>query len=254
MNPLRIAGALLFAGSLLAPVAHAASSGPVAANGYTLTVWATGTTAYWNPDDITSAGRHVYVAFQNNTVKDESAPGSSTVVQFSLAGVPQQAYPVIGHTDGLKFDHATSRLWAVSNEDGNPFLTVIQPVNGSEVVYRLSSVDGGGGFDDAVFTANGAYLSASNPTLNSDGINVYPALEQITLRAGGTAKLVPVFKGNTRVTDRTTGASVRLNLTDPDSLSVDPTSGNIVLDSQGDSEIVFIQPCSHHPGTHCKKG
>lgn len=42
-------------------------------------------------------------------------------------------------------------------------------------------------------------------------------------------------------TDRTTGAQVKLNLTDPDSLSLDPTTGDVVLDDQGDSQLIFVR-------------
>ena len=41
---------------------------------------------------------------------------------------------------------------------------------------------------------------------------------------------------------------MKLNLTDPDSLTIDPR-GNIVLDSQVDSELVFIR----HPFTEDQK-
>lgn len=53
-----------------------------------------------------------------------------------------------------------------------------------------------------------------------------------------------MLDGNAPATEIPTGDPVKLNLTDPDSLTIDPR-GNIVLDSQADSELVFIQ----HPFT-----
>jgi hypothetical protein len=52
--------------------------------------------------------------------------------------------------------------------------------------------------------------------------------------------LQPVFNGNAKATDIPTGATTSLNLTDPDSMTIDPR-GNIVLDSQADSELIFIR-------------
>jgi cellulose synthase/poly-beta-1,6-N-acetylglucosamine synthase-like glycosyltransferase len=45
---------------------------------------------------------------------------------------------------------------------------------------------------------------------------------------------------NDNATDIPTGNTVTLNLTDPDSMTIDPRE-NIVLDSQADSELVFIR-------------
>jgi hypothetical protein len=50
----------------------------------------------------------------------------------------------------------------------------------------------------------------------------------------------PVLNGDANATDISTGMTVQLNLTDPDSMTIDPR-GNIVLDSQADDELVFIR-------------
>jgi hypothetical protein len=62
--------------------------------------------------------------------------------------------------------------------------------------------------------------------------------------SGDAVLLEPVLNGDAGATDIPTGKAVRLNLTDPDSMTIDPR-GNIVLDSQADSELVFIR----HPFT-----
>ena len=49
-----------------------------------------------------------------------------------------------------------------------------------------------------------------------------------------------VLNGDANATDISTGMTVQLNLTDPDSMTIDPR-GNIVLDSHADGELVFIR-------------
>jgi hypothetical protein len=71
-------------------------------------------------------------------------------------------------------------------------------------------------------------------------VNVFPALVSVTL-SGNTVNVTPVLYGNHSATDIPSGTSVTLNLTDPDSLTAD-LRGNIVLDSQADTELVFITP------------
>jgi len=82
-------------------------------------------------------------------------------------------------------------------------------------------------------------MTASNPNLDAMGNNVFPALVRASL-SGSSVLVEPVLDGDTSATDIPTGAPVKLNLTDPDSLTIDPR-GNILLDSQADSELVFIR-------------
>jgi len=58
----------------------------------------------------------------------------------------------------------------------------------------------------------------------------------------------PVLFGNAKALDTTKDKRVTLNLTDPDSMTIDP-GGDLVLDSQADGELVFL----HHPGTSHQK-
>ncbi len=51
----------------------------------------------------------------------------------------------------------------------------------------------------------------------------------------------PVLQGNTSAVNTVTGKKTTLNLTDPDSLMVD-NKGDVVLDSQADSEIITVRP------------
>src|SRR5260370_8862739 len=97
----------------------------------------------------------------------------------------------------------------------------------------------GGGFDDIQFVNGVAYADASNPSLNSAGNNTHTALYRITL-SGTTATLTPVLSGMPKATTLNPPiSSTTLNLTDPDSMMIDP-QGDLVLDSQGDQVLLFI--------------
>ncbi|MBV9706655.1 MAG: hypothetical protein JO125_04535 [Chloroflexi bacterium] len=211
--------------------------------GYAISVFAKGTKTYYNPDSVEVVGKYVYVGYQNTTAKDGSDKKSSTVVQYTLQGKVVRTFSVLGHCDGLRYDPYTHVLWATSNEDGNPALVTINPTTGVITPYQFSPTPHGGGYDDLAFLNNSAFIAASNPTLNSAGVNVFPAVDQITL-SNGKAILTPVLKGSDTATDLVTGKKVTLNLTDPDSMSVD-LQGNLVQDSQADAELIFL----HSPGT-----
>jgi hypothetical protein len=79
--------------------------------------------------------------------------------------------------------------------------------------------------------------------LNSAGVNVFPAVDTITL-SNGNAILTPILYGNATALDTTTNQQVKLNLTDPDSMTID-SQGNLVLDDQADAQLIFL----HNPGT-----
>ncbi|HVC80018.1 MAG TPA: hypothetical protein VNL35_05880 [Chloroflexota bacterium] len=223
--------------------AHAATTTilpVVALAGYQVSVFATGTTNYTNPDSILTDGRHVFVGYQNITAKDGTDNQSSTVVEYTLSGQIVRTFSVLGHCDGLRMNPTTHLLWAVSNEDGNPRLVTIDPASGAETPYAFAATAHGGGFDDLAFTHGVALISASNPNLDKNGVNIYPALDRITL-SHGKASVTPVLMGNGTAIDLTsnTNATVALNVIDPDSLTINP-QGNIVLDNQAGSQLIFI--------------
>lgn len=214
--------------------------------GYKISVFthfAVGGEKFVNPDSIALDGTNVFIGFQNVTAKDGSDHLTSTVVQYTMDGTMVKQFTVPGHNDGLRVDPTTHLVWATSNEDGNPALNVIDPASGSVTPYTFPPPPHGGGYDDVYFMNGLAFIAASNPTLDASGTNVFPALDAITL-SGSKAVLKPVLMGNAKATDTISHQSVTLNLTDPDSLSVD-SKGQLVLVSQADSEIVFIK----NPGT-----
>ena len=190
------------------------------------------------PDSIVQWRNRVLVGYGNGVAKDGTDGKSSTIVQYSLSGTFQRMFSVLGHNDGLRIRPGTNELWALQNEDGNPNkepnLVIIDLETLARTPYVIPSVNGGGGYDDVVFKDDQVFITASNPSGGH-----FPVLVRLTL-AGSSVITETVLNNDASATDIPTGNSVTLNLTDPDSLTIDPR-GNLVLDSQGDSELVFIR-------------
>lgn len=241
MNHRTPAAALLLAAfSALAPSFAGAQA--VAQAPYTVQVFAYAPPNTSQPDSIVAWHDRIIVGFENGVAKDGSDGKSSTIVEFSLSGAPLRSFSVPGHNDGLRVVGG-DQLWALQNEDANPNLVVIDLRTGAATPYRFAPTPHGGGYDDIVVGADGAvYLTASNPNLNSSGVNVFPALVRAQLSMGNVL-LTPVLYGNAAATDIATGTAVTLNLTDPDSMTRD-LKGNIVFTSQADSVLIFVR----HPG------
>ena len=230
----------LTSGSALA--ATTATATPIGLHGYDVSLFAQGTKTYYNPDDIEVVGKYVVVAYQNGSLPDGSNHLPSTIVAYTLTGKFVHSVSVNGHCDGLRYDPYTKQLWATSNEDANPILTAINLSTWATAQFSLSALHGGG-YDDMAFQNGMAFFAASNPSLNSAGINTHPALVKVAF-SNGKPVVTPVLYGNATATDIATGQQVTLNLTDPDSISID-SQGDVVLDSQGDAELVFL----HNAGT-----
>jgi hypothetical protein len=130
-----------------------------------------------------------------------------------------------------------NHLWALQNEDANPNLVIIDLHSGEQKLFILPAPHGGG-YDDLRVVQDQIFMTASNPLLDH-GVNHFPALVRLRL-AGYSVVLDPVLKGDAAAIDIPTGRSITLNLTDPDSLSVDQR-GNLVLNSQADAQLVFIR-------------
>jgi hypothetical protein len=226
-----------------------AAAGVAAQPPYRLSVFAQSANGYSQPDSIVQWRDSVIVGFQNHAAKDGSDGKSSTIVEFGPQGNVRRMFSVPGHNDGLRVIGDRS-LWSLQNEDANPNLVVIDLITGKKTQYGFpaSALAHGGGFDDIAVLDAKVYVSVSNPTVDGAGHNVFPALVRVTLpRHGGNVQVTPVVAGNARATDIPTGATVTLNLTDPDSLTVDPR-GNLVLTSQADSELIFVRnPASSQP-------
>jgi hypothetical protein len=186
----------------------------------------------------------VFVGWQNGTANNGSNGKSSTVIEYTTSGKQLHSWSVVGHADGMRVDPMNHVVWSMSNEDGNPILYTINPDTNAMQKYVLGNQPHGGGFDDIQFVNGNAYTTASNPTLTASGKNNHPSLYKITL-SGTKATLAPVLSGTpTATTLNPPITKTKLNLTDPDSLMIDP-QGNLVMDSQADAELLFI----HHVGT-----
>ncbi len=223
------------------------------APGFTLSTFAKGPATTNKPDSIVAYGGNIYIGYQNaGDVKDGSVPGlMNEVVQYDFKGKVLNTYNVPGHVDGLLFrnDTTPNTLWVMANEDGNPELTIVNPADGSQKSYTatVNPPLHGGGYDDMQLLNGVVYVSASNPSTPGAAA---PTVVSLTLNSNGTTfDVAPVLAGNAQAKDITpsVGGSpnptfntmVPLVLTDPDSEAID-ASGNLVLDSQADGKLVFI--------------
>jgi hypothetical protein len=205
---------------------------------YTVSVFATSVPhVYYQPDSITVWNRNVFVGYGNNATPD-GLKGHSTIVEYAMDGTVLHKMNIKGHNDGLKVDPRTNLLWALQNEDANPYLLVIDPRNWKRKKYTFAKPAHGGGYDDMVFIGDDVYISCSNPSKPFNR----QAIVKATLN-GDMVDVTPVLLGDANATDITTGKPVQLNLSDPDSMTNDP-EGDLILDSQADGELIFV----HHPG------
>jgi hypothetical protein len=242
-------------------------AGVTAAAGYNISVFAVMPRTSTNPDSIVQMGDNVFVGVGDD-LNPDGTPGPSgkrnvEVLEYRLNGALEKTFSIPGHNDGLMAkDGAT--LWAMSNEDCNPKLIVINTVTGAQQVYapQSSLVTNGcltntnGGLDDMQMIAGTVYVSASNPNPTPpgpcpadsstpgcpNGVSLDNIVYTLTLNADGTTfNLTPVLTSNTPALDIVTNVEGTLNTTDPDSESLTPDGKTLVVDSQQDSELVFIK-------------
>ncbi|MGC8469568.1 MAG: hypothetical protein ACP5NI_06640 [Acetobacteraceae bacterium] len=235
---MRLCHTALAAALLCAPAAALAA--PYAAPGFTVSVFAKSPKGLTRPDSLAVVGNHIWVGYGNGG-NPLGTGAISNIVEYTFAGKIVRTLSLVGHNDGMRLDPFTHQIWALQNEDGNSTLLVIDPVSGARTHYRFPPDLNGGGYDDVTFRNGIAYVSASNPTLNAAGKSAGPALVSVVLNPKDhSIAVTPVRGAAHRAIDTATGQSELLNLTDPDSLTQTP-SGDLLLDSQGDGELVRIQ-------------
>jgi len=210
--------------------------------GYRVSVFVRGTDKRYNPDPIVWVNGFLFVAYQNATGPTGNG-GDSTIVQYNRKGSAIQTIKVPGRCDGMRWNPYTNLMWITVNEDANSSMFTWDPTSGSLVHYAFSSAKHGGGYDDLAFSNGMAFVAASNPTLSKRGINKHAAIVGVVLN-GSVAQVSPVLMGDATAIDIPTQQTVKLNLTDPDSMTVAP-NGDVLLVSQADSEIVWV----HNAGT-----
>jgi hypothetical protein len=214
-------------------------AGPVSTDpNYSVAVFANAPQGLTNPDSIAFVHGTIFVVYANNTQPDGTG-GDSSIVQFDTGGNVLHTYQVVGKSDGMKYNGFDGRVWCLRDEDSNPQLTLIDPVarTQKDFTYAAPTLHGGG-YDDAVFLNGKVFISASNPNLDSNGQNNFPSIVEAKI-LGDQVVVTPVLMGNANLTDITTGKTVVSLQSDPDSLKVDP-SGNLVLDSQADGDLIFL--------------
>ena len=223
--------------------ASVAFAAPQGSAGYTVSLFASAPTGSSAPDSIAIVGSDVFVGYGNGGAPDGSGGAVSTIAEYNSSGTLLNSTSVTGHNDGLRYNSATGQLWSIQNEDASPNLVLINPTNLSKSApLSFSATPHSGGYDDVAFGANGAsYISASNPAGtggNGTGTFNQPALVSASI-SGNTVNVAGALNGNATATNINTGGQTTLNLSDPDSLIYAP-NGQLVLDSQGDSQLVFI--------------
>jgi hypothetical protein len=245
----------------------AVPAGVVAGAGYKVSVFAVMPSTSTNPDSIVQIGSNVFIGVGDD-VGPDGTPGPSgkrnvEILEYTLSGALEKTFSVAGHNDGLMaFDKTT--LWAMSNEDCNPRLTVINSATGAQQVYapQSSLVTAGcltstnGGIDDMQMIGGTVYVSASNPNPTPplpcpagistpgcpNGVSADPAVFALKLNADGTTfNLTPVLTSGSTARDVVTNADGTLNMTDPDSEAITPDGSTLVVDSQQDSELAFVK-------------
>lgn len=211
------------------------SSMPQATPPYVLSVFATAPPGLSAPDDIAVMDGHVWVGYGDNHDPGGVDGLSSQVVEYNMDGSVAHIYTVLGHVDGVKIDPITHKVWTLENEDGNTRLVIIDPKTQRTSLYIVGTGPHGGGYDDITFRGCNVYFSASNPLINP---NTAPAIVSVQLR-NGTVDLNGVLDGNANAINIRMDTTVKLNLQDPDSMTLDPLK-NLVLDSQGDQQLIIV--------------
>lgn len=225
--------ALIVGAICVTPVAQAAA--PTAVSPYQLSLFVNTPTGLSAPDSVALLGDRVFVGYGDGHAPDGSDGLNSQVVEYKIDGTLTHIYTVPGHNDGIKIDPITHKVWALQNEDASPNLVIIDPENQHQKLYTFGPTLHGGGYDDIVFRGCEVYISASNPANNP---NTGPAIVKAHLE-GDKVEVEPLLMGNASATDIPTGASIQLNLQDPDSMTLD-VLGDIVLDSQADQELIIL--------------
>jgi hypothetical protein len=221
--------------ALIAVPAFAQGGPTIAPPPYELSVFASAPAGLSAPDSIAVRKNHVFVGYGDNHDPGGADGLSSQVVEYRMDGSVVHIYTVKGHNDGIKVDPLTQKVWALQNEDANPNLVIIDPDTQHQKEYTFGPTPHGGGYDDIVFRGCNVYISASNPANNP---NTGPAIVSAKLQ-GNMVAVEPVLAGEASAINLVTGATVTLNLQDPDSMTLD-LLGNLVLDSQGDQQLIIV--------------
>lgn len=220
--------------------AYAGTIDATAASGFSVSVFAQGTSGMTAPDSLAVVGNAVFVVY-TNSADPTGVSGNGTLVKYNLAnGAVEGMTTVGGSTDGLKYDLATGMLWATHNEDANAYITLINPNTLSQSsAYPFNAAPHGGGYDDLAFLNGKTYVSASNPALDANNhVLGGPSIVSVQL-TNNQAVITPVLANTAPALNLLTGKTGDTNQTDADSMTTTP-QGGLLLDSQGDGTLLFV--------------
>jgi hypothetical protein len=237
---IKVVTSILYLSALSAVSTQPLDAGPTPVNpDYTVSVFAMAPAGFTNPGSMDTHLGDIFVAYTNNAAPNGSA-GNSDIVEYSSTGQVIGTFEISGSACGIKYNPFDNTLWALRNQDANPAVTTIQVITGTrtDLVYANATLHGGG-YDQVVFVNDQAFLSASNPKLNSQGQNIYPSIVEAT-RTGNQLYVSQILLGNATLTDVTAGTSVVSPQADPQSITIDP-SGDLVLDSQANGDLIFLR-------------
>lgn len=215
------------------------------------------------PDDLTSlpascmvgTGMTLWTAYQNG-INPNGSPGSpggidhSVVTGYAIpSGIVVQMVNVTGKVDGLTSDPARCVLLATINEDSNSSFAVIDPNLGTVARFSYSpspTVGGNGGTDSIALWHDQIVVSHSNPNDTTQAT----AYSVLLSWSSHIAYLTPLFYDDSTAQDVTTGASLTMHLTDPDSNFVMPHgvpryAGTLATVSQADGRLIFAGMSPH---------
>jgi hypothetical protein len=243
-------------------------SGVVGTQGsiYTISVFAKAPGTL-QPDDMVQMGTSLFVIYQDPNVNPDGTlmPGITSaqaeVIEYDEKGNVLKTFNVPGHPDGMVVFNSNT-VWVSSNEDGNSVITAINTTSNTLQSYTsdVAQLPHGGGLDDMQVINGVVYASASSPTTTASptpnlapystdssgataqfGVNTGPVLYTVTLNSDGkTFHSTPMLMSSTPTTLIIGNTPITLNMTDADSSAIDP-AGDLVMDSQQDSELVFIK-------------
>jgi len=208
------------------------------------------------PDDITRIGNDLFTTFQNGVGPQGQASTDgnrdSTIVEYTLSGVPVNQWDLVGKCDGLTADPYTGLVVATINEDAHSSLYTIDPSTNQVVHYRYyKPLPSDGGTDAVEFYHGLMLISASAPGTTGAAAPkpYYPAVYVMRLDpANRVAYFRALFYDESNATAANgplRGTTVRLALTDPDSNEDVPGiaprfAGDFMLTSQGDKEQIYV--------------
>lgn len=249
-----------------APISVPSSVIGTQGSAYTISVFAKAPGTL-RPDDMVQLGTSVFVVYQDPNVNpDGTLPAGVTsaqakVLEYDQKGNVLQTFNVPGHPDGIVAYNSTT-VWVSSNEDANPVITAINTSSNTLQSYNsdVAQLPHGGGLDDMKVINGMVYASASAPATTASpspnlapystdssgataeyGVNTGPALYRVALNGDGKSfHSTPALMSNTATTLIEGNTPMALNITDADSSAIDP-AGDLVIDSQQDSELVFVK-------------